>query len=221
MGFADCGVYGCKDIPTPNIDRLAASGVRFSNGYTSGCVCSPSRAGLISGRYQQRFGFDANAEGGAPASDKGPRALDIQQVTFAQRMKAMGYATGLFGKWHLGSGDGYRPTERGFDEFYGFFPYGIAALGPNGEPVPIYRGLNVVEKPQNHMEAFANEAIAFIKRHEKERFFESLAPTHGTYAALDLSRWSAFTVSIRSFFCESRSMSRAIRLWMCSRVRTR
>jgi arylsulfatase A-like enzyme len=183
MGFADCGVYGCKDIPTPNIDRLAAGGARFTNGYISGCVCSPSRAGLVSGRYQQRFGFDANAEGRALAVDKGPRALDIQQVTFAQRMRALGYATGLFGKWHLGSGEGYRPTERGFDEFYGFFPYGIAALGPNAEPVPIYRGLNVVEKPRNHMEAFANEAIAFIKQHEKEPFFLYLpfSAVHGPY----------------------------------------
>ncbi len=149
MGFADCGVQGCKDIPTPNIDTLAKSGARFTNGYTSGCVCSPTRAGLVSGRYQQRFGFDANAEGKAAAGDKAPRALDIQQVTFAQRMKALGYATGLIGKWHIGAGEGYRPTERGFDEFYGFFPYGIAALGPNGEPVPIYRGLDTVEIPEN------------------------------------------------------------------------
>ena len=62
MGFADCGVYGCKDIPTPNIDSLAKNGVRFTHAYTSGCVCSPTRAGLMTGRYQQRFGFDANNE---------------------------------------------------------------------------------------------------------------------------------------------------------------
>ena len=76
MGFADCGVTGCKDIPTPNIDALAKNGVRFTNGYTSGCVCSPTRAGLISGRYQQRFGFDANAEGKAKGGeDRAPRAF--------------------------------------------------------------------------------------------------------------------------------------------------
>ena len=69
MGFADCGAYGCKDIRTPNIDALAKNGVRFLNGYTSGCVCSPTRAGLMSGRYQQRFGFDANAEGKAAPAD--------------------------------------------------------------------------------------------------------------------------------------------------------
>lgn len=168
MGFADCGVYGCKDIPTPNIDTLAKNGVRFTHAYTSGCVCSPTRAGLISGRYQQRFGFDANAEGKGPG-DKGPRALDIQQVTFAQRMKTLGYATGLVGKWHLGAEPGYLPTDRGFDEFYGFLPYGIAAQPPDGPP--IYRGTTIVERPKNHMEQFCTEALSFIDRRKSEPFF--------------------------------------------------
>lgn len=183
MGFADCGVQGCKDIPTPNIDAIARNGVQFRNGYVTGCVCSPSRAGLVSGRYQQRFGFDANAEGKPAPGDKGPRALDIQQVTFAQRMKALGYATGLIGKWHLGSDEGYRPTERGFDEFYGFFPYGIAAHGPDGTPVPIYRGTQVVATPENHMEAFSTEALGFLDRHAKDPFFLYLpfSAVHGPY----------------------------------------
>ena len=183
MGYADCGVQGCKDIPTPNIDSLASNGVRFTNGYASGCVCSPSRAGLVSGRYQQRFGFDANAEGKAAPGDKAPRALDLQQVTFAQRMKDLGYATGLVGKWHLGAGEGYQPTQRGFDQFYGFFPYGIAALGPNGEPVPIYRGTQQVEIPKNHMETFGDEALAFIDQHQKEPFFLYLpfSAVHGPF----------------------------------------
>jgi arylsulfatase A-like enzyme len=168
MGFADCGVYGAKDIPTPNIDSLAKNGVRFTHGYTSGCVCSPTRAGLMTGRYQQRFGFDANAEGKG-TGDKAPRALDIQQVTFAQRMKTLGYATALFGKWHLGPDPGYLPTQRGFDEFYGFLPFGIGAMQPQGPP--IYRGTNIVEKPQNHMEQFCAEALSFIDRRQKEPFF--------------------------------------------------
>ena len=183
MGYADCGVQGCKDIPTPNIDALAAGGVRFRNAYTTGCVCSPTRAGLISGRYQQRFGFDANAEGKSAPTDKGPRALDIKQVTFAQRMKALGYVTGIVGKWHIGSDEGYRPTDRGFDEFYGFFPYGIAAHSSDGGPVPIYRGTNVVETPKNHMESFGAEALAFIDRHQKEPFFlyVPFSAVHGPY----------------------------------------
>jgi arylsulfatase A-like enzyme len=169
MGFADCGVFGCKDIPTPNIDALAKNGVRFTNGYTSGCVCSPTRAGLISGRYQQRFGFDANAEGKA-STDTVPRALDIQQVTFPQRMKALGYATGAFGKWHLGAGEGYLPTQRGFDTFYGILPHGLGATGPNGEPPPTYRGTAVAETPKNHMESFCSEALGFVDQHAKEPF---------------------------------------------------
>ena len=185
MGFADCGSFGCKDIPTPNIDALAKNGVRFTNGYTSGCVCSPTRAGLISGRYQQRFGFDANAEGkGKPGEDRAPRALDIQQVTFPQRMKALGYATGMFGKWHLGSEEGYQPTQRGFDTFYGILPFGLGGKGPNGEtPPPVYRGTAVAETPKNHMEAFCNEALAFVDQHQKEPFLLYLPFTavHGPF----------------------------------------
>lgn len=180
MGFADCGVQGCQDIPTPHIDALARNGVRFRHGYTTGCVCSPTRAGLISGRYQQRFGFDANAEGRAAPTDRGPRALELKQVTFAQRMKALGYATGMVGKWHIGAEEGYRPTERGFDEFYGFFPFGIAAQ--NGQ-VPIYRGTKQVETPQNHMESFSAEALSFIDRHARDPFLLYLpfSAVHGPY----------------------------------------
>ncbi len=185
MGFADCGSFGCKDIPTPNIDALAKNGVRFTSGYTSGCVCSPTRAGLISGRYQQRFGFDANAEGkGKPGEDRAPRALDIRQVTFPQRMKALGYATGMFGKWHLGLEEGYQPTQRGFDTFYGILPFGLAGKGPNGEtPPPVYRGTAVAETPKNHMEAFCSEALAFVEQHQKEPFLLYLPFTavHGPF----------------------------------------
>jgi arylsulfatase A-like enzyme len=183
MGFADCGAYGCTDIPTPNIDRLAKEGTRFRNGYVTGCVCSPTRAGLISGRYQQRFGFDANAEGKAAPTDKGPRALDIKQVTFAQRMKSLGYVTGIVGKWHIGSDEGYRPTDRGFDEFYGYFPFGLGAHTPDGKPVPIYRGTEVVETPTNHMESFSVEALSFIDRHAKEPFvlYLPFSAVHGPY----------------------------------------
>lgn len=168
LGYADCSIYGSKDISTPNIDALARSGVRFSNGYASAPVCSPSRAGFITGRYQARFGFDANAESvSVPGRD--PKALDLHQVTFAQRFKSLGYATGIVGKWHLGAGEGYLPTQRGFDSFYGFLPFGIGAQAPNGPS--IYRDTTVVEKPKNHMEQFATEALAFIDHHQATPFF--------------------------------------------------
>ncbi len=182
MGFADCGAYGGKDIPTPHIDALAGNGVKFTNGYTSGCVCSPARAGLLTGRYQQRFGFDANAEGGPAPTDRGPRALDREQVTFGQRMKALGYVTGMFGKWHQGDQPGYLPTERGFDEFYGIYPYGLAAR-TGGKPVQFYRGIQPVDTPKNAMEQFATEAAAFIDRHRRTPFFLYLPFTavHGPF----------------------------------------
>lgn len=186
LGFADTGAYGGKDIPTPHLDALAKNGVKFTNGYTSGCVCSPARAGLLTGRYQQRFGFDANAEGGPAPTDRGPRALDLAQTTFAQRMKALGYVTGIFGKWHQGDQPGYLPTDRGFDEFYGIYPYGLAAR-PGGKSVQFHRGIQPVDTPADAMEQFASEAAAFIDRHQRRPFFLYLPFTavHGPFVGAE------------------------------------
>ena len=175
LGYAGLSATGCKEIRTPNIDSLAASGVRFANSYVTGCVCSPSRAGLLTGRYQQRFGFDANAEGRS-RDDRQPRALDIKQTTVAQRLKERGYATGLVGKWHQGVGDGYLPNDRGFDEFYGLLPHGVGA-GTAAQPVPIWRNRQQVEVPADHNVAWGKEAAAFIERHKDAPFFLYLAFT--------------------------------------------
>src|SRR6187549_882050 len=94
MGYADVGFHGCKDIPTPNLDALAASGVRFTSGYVSGPYCSPTRAGMLTGRYQSRFGHEFNPDG--PGN-----GLPLTEQTLADRLKPAGYATGLVGKWHL------------------------------------------------------------------------------------------------------------------------
>ena len=186
MGYADLGVQGNQQVQTPHIDSLAANGVRFSNSYVTGCVCSPSRAGLMTGRYQQRFGFDANAEGGDAKKDRAVRGLDLQQITFAQHMKQLGYATGLVGKWHLGASEGYLPTQRGFDEFYGLLPHGIGAA-KQGEQVPIYRGTQQVDVPADHTVAFGREARAYIERHATQPFFLYLAFTavHSPHVAPD------------------------------------
>jgi arylsulfatase A-like enzyme len=173
LGYGDLSATGCKDVRTPHIDSLAKDGARFANGYVTGCVCSPSRAGLLTGRYQQRFGFDANAEG-ERQNDKAPRALDRKEVTFAQRFRERGYATGLVGKWHLGGRDGYLPTQRGFQEFYGLLPHGI---GAGVGDVPVYRGTEKVAAPADHTVAFAKEAEAFIDRHAAGPFFLYLAFT--------------------------------------------
>jgi arylsulfatase A-like enzyme len=170
LGYGDLSATGNKVVRTPHCDSIAKSGVRFNNSYVSACLCSPSRAGLMTGRYQQRFGFDGNAENEA-SDDRAPRALDLKETTFAQRFRALGYATGLVGKWHLGAGDGYLPTQRGFDEFYGFLPYGVGS----GEPVPFYRGLRKVDSPPDHTAAFGRESEAFIDRHKTKPWFLYLA----------------------------------------------
>lgn len=121
QGYADVGFNGGTEIPTPNMDRIAAGGVRFGRGYVTHSVCAPSRAGLMTGRYQSRFGYDLNpsndpadAEGGLPTSE----------ATMAEILKQVGYATMAVGKWHLGTHPSLRPLKRGFDEFYGFLTGG-------------------------------------------------------------------------------------------------
>ncbi|HIF00515.1 MAG TPA: hypothetical protein EYQ63_26805, partial [Fuerstia sp.] len=119
LGYADTTVYGSKAIPTPHIDALAATGVKLTNAYVTAASCSPSRAGLMSGCYQQRFGFEFNTAGAA-ITHRLHRGLDPAAFTLADVMQSAGYATGAMGKWHLGTQPQFHPLARGFDEFYGF-----------------------------------------------------------------------------------------------------
>jgi arylsulfatase A-like enzyme len=116
VGYGEFGFQGNTEIPTPNIDSIAKNGVRFTNGYVSGPYCSPTRAGLMTGRYQTRFGHEFNGGGGAGGKGFG---LPLSETTIANRLKKLGYATCAVGKWHLGGPPEYLPTKRGFDEFYG------------------------------------------------------------------------------------------------------
>ncbi len=122
LGYAELGCQGNRDIPTPHIDSLAAEGVRFTSGYVSAPFCSASRAGLLTGRYQTRFGYEFNPIG---AENFDPRiGLPDGTVTIAARLREAGYATGLIGKWHQGGTPAHHPQRRGFDEFYGFLHEG-------------------------------------------------------------------------------------------------
>src|SRR5690349_18060222 len=163
MGYADLGVHGCKDIPTPNLDALAKSGVRFTNGYVSGPYCSPTRAGLLTGRYQQRFGHEFNP--GGENNTNSPHGLPLTETTIANRLKTAGYATGIVGKWHLGAMPEMRPPQRGFDEFFGFLGGAHSYLQAGEGRNAILRGDKPVGEVEYLTDAFGKEAAAFIERH--------------------------------------------------------
>lgn len=171
LGYADIGVHGCKDIPTPNIDSLAKAGIRCTSGYVSGPYCSPTRAGFMTGRYQQRYGHEFNP--GAPSTATQKIGLSLKETTIADRLKAAGYKTGMVGKWHLGHAEEFHPMRRGFDEYFGFLggahPYFPGAAGGKKADAgnPIFRGTTPIEEPEYLTDAFAREALAFLDRHAK------------------------------------------------------
>ncbi len=113
-GYSDFGFMGSDEIKTPNLDQLAFDGVVFNNAYVSASVCSPSRAGLLTGMYQQRFGHECNLDSDVNNS------FDPNQITIAEALKTEGYTTGLIGKWHLGDKTQNHPLKNGFDYFWGF-----------------------------------------------------------------------------------------------------
>lgn len=170
MGYAEFGLQGNKEVPTPNIDSIGKSGVRFTNGYVSCPVCSPTRAGLMTGRYQERFGHELNP--GPTGNANGEFGLSLSEKTLASALKEQGYATGIFGKWHLGAGEKFHPMSRGFDEFFGFYggahPYMTYESGTRA----IMRGRSPETGPEVYTTtAFGREAVSFVERHQKEPFF--------------------------------------------------
>ena len=120
-GYADFGCYGGKEIPTPHIDSLARDGVKFTQAYVSASVCCPSRAGLLTGRYQQRFGHEFNGPSRPqPGYTKDDMGLALEEVTLGEAFQKEGYRTFAVGKWHMGLEPQFHPRKQGFDEFYGF-----------------------------------------------------------------------------------------------------
>ena len=128
LGYGELGSYGGKGIPTPHLDALAAGGARFTSGYVTAPFCAASRAALMTGRYQTRFGFEFNPIG---AKNAAPGiGLPVAEKTVADRLRDVGYATGLVGKWHLGGTEPFHPQRRGFDEFFGFLHEGHYYVRP-------------------------------------------------------------------------------------------
>lgn len=183
LGYGELGCQGGKDIPTPHIDSIAKNGIRFTNGYVSCPVCSPTRAGLMTGRYQQRFGHELNP--GPPGQAQDNFGLPLTETFFAARLKAAGYATGMVGKWHLGYRKGYLPLDRGFDEFFGF-PGGAHAY--NNAQVdgdnPVMRGDKPYDEKEYLTDAFGREAVAFIEKHETRPFYLYL-PFNAVHSPLE------------------------------------
>ena len=171
-GYADFGFHGSELIRTPHLDRLANDGTRFTNGYVTASVCSPSRAGMMTGRYQQRFGHELNLPGVPdPTVPDSARGLPLSERTIADWLSEGGYATGLIGKWHLGLEDHFHPTKRGFDEFFGMRKgSGPYYAGSNGT---IENGMDPVHPDSLGYltDEFGDRAIDFIDRHRNEPFF--------------------------------------------------
>ena len=168
QGYADASFMEASpaEIATPAIDKIAADGVVFTNGYASGYVCAPTRAGLLTGRYQQRFGFYR-------ASDS-RKGMPLNEKTIAQYVKEENYATGIFGKWHVGLEYDYRPLQRGFDEFYGFLGHGAHSYfdlncDSADEHVCMYRNNEIIEDEGYLTDILAEESVRFIDVHAKEK----------------------------------------------------
>jgi arylsulfatase A-like enzyme len=169
-GDVSCYEHG-PDIRTPNIDRIAQRGVRFTQGYASAYVCAPTHAGLMTGRYQQSFGLYTASDSRA--------GLPLTETTMADVLKKAGYATGAFGKWHLGLEMPYHPVKRGFDEFYGFLGHGghdYFDLKPTPRQYDsIWRNDRVIEDSGYLTDNLARESVSFIERNAAKPFFLYLA----------------------------------------------
>jgi len=214
LGYGDLGVQGDRQVATPNIDALAAKGVRLTDYYANHPVCSPSRAALLTGRYQQRMGFEFNS--GSPRNTSPIFGLPPIEITIAQRLKSAGYATGMFGKWHVGFQPDRVPTSKGFDQFYGFlsgahaYTPGSARGGENSEGRgegavgggrTMLRGVSVEPMPAHTTEAFASEASAFIEANKAHPFFVYL-PFNAVHAPMDTT--SAYYARFTSVANETR-----------------
>ncbi|EMI55128.1 sulfatase [Rhodopirellula sallentina] len=226
-GYADFGFHGSKVIRTPHLDQFSEQSMRFEQAYVTAAVCGPSRAGILTGRYQQRFGYEENNVPGYMSDSCLPddeMGLPLDQTTVADRLKKLGYRTALIGKWHQGNAERFHPLHRGFDEFYGFrggarsyFAFGPKNRNPRKED-RLERGLNsFAESDQYLTDAFADETIAFLRRNQASPFFVMLSfnAVHSPMQAEknDLAKFPELNGKRRTLAAMTLSMDRA-----CGRV---
>jgi arylsulfatase A-like enzyme len=213
LGYGDLACYG-GFVPTPNIEKLAQQGALFTQAYAAAPVCTPSRAGLFSGQDPARVGVQANT-GDNQIARKKERGLPGEVVTFAERMRPLGYHTGLIGKWHIGLNDGMRPADQGFDEFFGFLGAAHSYL-PNPDDVRMIRGDRKEEENEKEYltEALARESEAFVSRNKAQPFVLTVcfnAP-HSPYEACQpyLRRFSNMKGEKRTYAAMIAAMDDAI-----------
>lgn len=170
LGYADLGCYGNSDISTPALDKLAAQGMRFSDFHSNGAVCSPTRAALLTGRYQQRCGVEGVIYASGESRQTG---LDVSEYTMADYLKSAGYATGIAGKWHLGYKIEYNPTYQGFDFFRGFVSGNVdyhSHVDNTGVP-DWWFNLEKVEEKGYTTDLITDHALDFIEKNHDRPFF--------------------------------------------------
>lgn len=202
QGYGDVGFNDCQDIPTPNIDRIARNGTVFSSGYVSYPVCGPSRAGLLTGRYQDRFGFGRNP---VLAPEDSTMGLPLTEQTLATVLGQVDYHSMAIGKWHMGAHPSLYPLKRGFDEFFGFLSGGhryfpeewvlpdISHIKKqnDGYRTKLMSDYTRVEEKEYLTDALSREAVKFVRRQSQRPFFLYLAynaphgPLQATQAYLD------------------------------------
>jgi arylsulfatase A-like enzyme len=178
QGYYDLGCYGATELKTPRIDRMAAGGVRFTDYYAAAPICSPSRAGLLTGRYPRRFGMEVWVQ---RADSR--RGIPTRELTIAELLKANGYATACIGKWHVGFTPELLPRAQGFDHYFGLLhnldPVETIYFDQQGG-VPLLRNGDVVKRPAEPSELtrlYTNEAIEWIRRQRDRPWFVYLPHT--------------------------------------------
>ena len=169
MGYGDLSSYGSTFINTPNLDKMAAEGIKFTDFHSNGSVCSPTRAALLTGKYQQRLDID----GVVTAKNHRDKGLATIEKTFAEAIKAAGYVTGMFGKWHVGYQTKFNPINQGFDEYIGYVSGNVdyhSHIDQEGYE-DWWEGDTLKSEKGYSTDLITKHSVDFIKRHKDILFY--------------------------------------------------